>query len=99
LSCFSFWNFHSFFFLLSATSRPTSASRSDELVARDSEEEQDERDDLDSAGRPYPTLAGHTSDDTDDDGGLLIDERDPADADAATASAKEEDNMAMDVGG
>jgi hypothetical protein len=95
---FFFLKFSSIFFLLSATSRPTSASRSDELVARDSEGEQDERDDLDSAGRPYPTLAGHSSDDT-DDGGLIIDERDPADADAATASAKEEDNMAMDVGG
>lgn len=88
--------------MLSATSRTSSGPPPDEpeLEARDSEEEQEERDDLDSTGRPYPTLAGHSSDDT-DDGGLVIDEGVPADAGAAAAQAQGEENgaMAMDIGG
>lgn len=61
-----------------------------------SEGEQHDRDDLDSSGRPYPTLAGSSEEDTDDER-LVIDE--DAAADDASASAQMGGAMVMEIDG
>lgn len=84
--------------MLSAT---TLSASQEELAfeTQDSGEEQDGRSDVDSSGRPYPTLAGHSSDEF-DEGSLVIDEDASADA-GNTVTQEDEVNgtMAMEVEG
>ena len=62
-----------------------------------SEDEQQDVDNLDPNGRPYPTLAGSSEEDTDDER-LVIDE-DAASAGPSSSSAQVDGAMAMELGG